>query len=59
MDWLAWCALMASTSWAFFIELVPEMPRPPASDLRSASSIVLIPPRFFAALATGASGVVS
>ena len=44
-DWPAWAALMASTSWAFFIEPAPLMPRPPAIDFRSASSIVLRPPR--------------
>ena len=43
-------ALIASTSWAFFIELAPEMPMPPAIFLRSARSIELRPPpRFFVA----------
>ncbi len=39
---------MASTSWAFFMEPAPLMPRPPATCLRSASSMVLSPPRFLA-----------
>ena len=38
---------MASTSWAFFIEPAPRMPRPPAIDFRSASSMELSPPVFF------------
>ncbi len=42
-----WAALMASTSWAFFMEPAPLMPRPPAIDFRSASSMVLSPPDFF------------
>ena len=42
-----WAALMASTSWAFFIEPAPRMPRPPAIDFRSARSIELSPPDFF------------
>ena len=52
-------ALMASTSWAFFIEPAPLMPRPPASDLRSASSIVLTRRASSPPSATGASVVVS
>ena len=39
-----WAALMASTSCAFFIEPAPGMPRPPAIDFRSASSMELSPP---------------
>ena len=38
---------MASTSWAFFIDPVPRMPRPPAIDFRSANSMELSPPDFF------------
>jgi hypothetical protein len=38
---------MASTSWAFFIEPAPLIPRPPAIALRSASSRELSPPDFF------------
>ncbi len=38
---------MASTSCAFFMEPVPRMPRPPAIDFRSASSMVLSPPDRF------------
>src|SRR5688572_28959313 len=44
---------MASTSWAFFIEPAPEMPRPTAMDLRSASSIELRPPDLAAAFLAG------
>ena len=52
-------ALMASTSWAFFIELAPGMPMLPAIDLRSAISMELSPPpRFFGASeAAGCAGV--
>jgi hypothetical protein len=40
--------LIASRSWAFFIEPAPGMPMPPAIALRSANSIELSPPpRFF------------
>ena len=42
-----WAALMASTSCAFFMEPAPRMPRPPAIDFRSASSMVLSPPDSF------------
>ena len=46
-------ALMASTSWAFFIDPAPETPRPAAIDLRSASSIELRPLAFDAAFLAG------
>jgi hypothetical protein len=36
--------LIASTSWAFFMEPAPRMPRPPAIDLRSARSREFRPP---------------
>ena len=39
-----WAALIASTSCAFFMEPAPRMPRPPAIDFRSASSMELSPP---------------
>ena len=42
-----WADLMASTSWAFFMELVPEIPMPAAIDFRSASSMELSPPARF------------
>ena len=42
-----WAALIASTSWAFFIEPAPAMPMPPAIALRSASSMELSPPPRF------------
>ena len=47
---------MASTSWAFFMEPVPRMPRPPAIDFRSASSMVLSPPDFFFGAGAAAAG---
>ncbi len=44
---------MALTSSAFFIEPAPEIPSPPAIDLRSAISIELSPPlRFLGAAAS-------
>ena len=47
---LLWADLIASTSWAFFMEPAPAMPMPDAIDLRSASSMELSPPpRFFGA----------
>ena len=49
-----WRALIASTSWAFFMEPAPEMPIPPAIDLRSASSMELSPPPRFLPAAAGA-----
>jgi hypothetical protein len=40
--------LIASTSWAFFMEPAPTIPMPAAIDLRSAISMELSPPpRFF------------
>jgi hypothetical protein len=36
--------LIASTSWAFFIEPAPEMPSPEAIAFRSAMSRELSPP---------------
>ncbi len=40
--------MIASTSWAFFIDPAPGIPMPDAIDLRSAISMVLSPPpRFF------------
>ena len=53
----AWAALMASTSWAFFIDPAPETPIPPAIDLRSASSMELRPPPFFLAVVGAAASV--
>jgi hypothetical protein len=35
---------MASTSWAFFIPLMPLIPRPPAICFSSGSSLPLSPP---------------
>ena len=46
---------MASTSSAFFIEPARGMPRPEASDFRSASSMAWRPPPFFFAAAGAAS----
>ena len=51
-----WAALIASTSWAFFIDPAPETPMPLAIDLRSASSIELRPPLFFLAVEAGSVG---
>ncbi len=42
-----WAALMASTSWAFFMLPEPEMPMLPAICLRSAISMELSPPPRF------------
>ena len=54
--WAPDCAdLMASTSWAFFIEPAPEMPMPAAIDLRSARSMELSPPPRFLALGVAES----
>jgi hypothetical protein len=46
----AWEALMASTSWAFFMPAVPEMPMPRAIWRRSARSMELSPPPRFLAV---------
>jgi len=47
-DWPPdWAALIASTSCAFFMEPAPRIPRPPAIDFRSASSMELSPPDRF------------
>ena len=53
-------ALIASISWAFFMEPLPEIPMPPAIAFRSARSMELSPPERFleAAAAAGASGAV-
>jgi hypothetical protein len=46
--------LIASTSWAFFMEPAPTIPMPAAIDLRSAISMELSPPpRFFGLLPEG------
>ena len=58
---LPWAALIASTSWAFFMAPEPAMPMPLAIALRSARSMELSPPAafFFGAAPTSDAVVIS